>query len=580
MSKRFRARRASDVRGDGSSNTGLEHGAPSLSSRVRGSLNQSPFLRPLTSQESRQEASQTPTKSKPPGKLPPNRFAFLEQQKLENRKNGTGPGPLPEESKEPWREKQFRGEKPKHPGPRHRGYRGTDSLLSGQSPSSTQESSTVTTQHTPDFAGSAEAENGTVSSSNQNSIEDAFVQPRTPTLSEKDSTRKENSSIVLPQSPPTGFPQTISRVRSMASHENLLPAHVSAFEYAIRPFLDMSSTYEHFNLPSPTDASPMPSIFADSPRVVSSSWSIGTEELFCVPPNEGLPLHLRHQVTLDMRIKYLKARAALMRCTVLALTVRAVEKRPWRIKDDRKPYHYHSEICKLARYIALPVAREYEDQGLQARCMYWIGRGEGGRGDYAEAANRFEDAMALDFEFQGLLKSERASATFLYENVEDEYNKKLSGNDGYFEDPDAAERAEAATIARDARAAAKADKILDGEDSSGDEWQWQPPRQERKREYLPSELMTAWQPDRQKVEESLTDAERAYVYNVINVRAKGDTGPETVASILAGDARKYHEDYDDEDVAMSGSSDGLRSGAVMSSRSSELGTPASLGETY
>jgi hypothetical protein len=228
----------------------------------------------------------------------------------------------------------------------------------------------------------------------------------------------------------------------------LLPTHMSAFEYAIRPFLDNSPTHHGHNLvlPSPTSASftsSEPSVPANPPSAAPSSWSHSTEQLYeATPLEQGLPEFLKGAKTLENRLRHLTLKTALLRCAIL---VRLIEtshdndinppnplNSPGRLRipstsrshsrgrsrlragvrthsrlrslnsysdgsdpnsdDDTKTENYEawSKVYTLAYRLAYPVAQRLGHQGLQARCLYWVGRAEWGLGNWENARKAFE----------------------------------------------------------------------------------------------------------------------------------------------------------------------------------------------
>jgi hypothetical protein len=214
----------------------------------------------------------------------------------------------------------------------------------------------------------------------------------------------------------------------------LLPNHMSAFEYAIRPFLDNSPTHHGYNpvLSSSTSvsiSSSEPSMPANTPSAAQSSWSYRREQLYKAPsPDHGFPEFLKGAKTLENRLHYLTLNIALLRCAVLiqltkashdddinplnssgGLRIYSTSRSRSRDRlrspnahldasdfdsddDDAKTENYEawSKIHTLAYMIAYPIAQRLEHQGLQARCLYWVGRAEWGLGNWENAKKAFE----------------------------------------------------------------------------------------------------------------------------------------------------------------------------------------------
>ncbi|KAF2240928.1 hypothetical protein BU26DRAFT_184555 [Trematosphaeria pertusa] len=176
-----------------------------------------------------------------------------------------------------------------------------------------------------------------------------------------------------------------------------LPAHVSAFEYAMSPFLRAHPRYlACLQPPSPSSESSF-TFGPASPRrrpPDPDEISVNTDELRpSTPPADGIPPIVEHKKSLRVRIKVLRIRVALMRCAVLARAAWELEHNPW--KSETAVYREYSKMGKIADG-ALDLARELKSDGLQARCLYWKGRACGGKRYWDEAVPAFRQAELLD----------------------------------------------------------------------------------------------------------------------------------------------------------------------------------------
>jgi len=216
---------------------------------------------------------------------------------------------------------------------------------------------------------------------------------------------------------------------------SVLPTYMSAFEYAIRPFLSTcTKNYDHkFLTLSPSINSSSTSMRSTAPSPSTPSFRSDHIELLHspLPPDKDLPSFLQKGSTLEYRIQYLTLEIALLRCGIIARLAEAswhnwgvrtdpyspkLSGEEWRrhshiisptrspaFPSDSSPNEYpgvywplYAKLHKLSSRIALPIAQRFEHQGLLARCLYWIGRAEIGLGNPEGAISSFESAELAD----------------------------------------------------------------------------------------------------------------------------------------------------------------------------------------
>ncbi|KAF2129396.1 hypothetical protein P153DRAFT_385608 [Dothidotthia symphoricarpi CBS 119687] len=216
-----------------------------------------------------------------------------------------------------------------------------------------------------------------------------------------------------------------------------LPKYMSAFEYAIRPFMDERIHPEsHLHLPSPTEASTMSEIVlspAARPSETNESDTNGYDSDSDDPdhdhdkvPEDSVPLHVRRDNNFRTRIRLTHIRILLMRCQVLQDTVFLIQHKPWNTNLKHPPYWYYAKIRRMA-YRARQLAAALQSDALLARCEYWAGRGCGGTRDYQLAVEHFSRAIKLDVEndeakngrlvLRGLRPDEKDDVDFLLQSV-------------------------------------------------------------------------------------------------------------------------------------------------------------------
>jgi hypothetical protein len=222
-----------------------------------------------------------------------------------------------------------------------------------------------------------------------------------------------------------------------------LPKYLSAFEYAIRPYLEKNVGNEHLvRLPLPpqrevgsdTTLPLLPPLRDDEISYNGSE----EEEMEYNVPEDGIPAHLKEKDNFMTRMRHVQLRILLMRCMVLQSTVRDLERRPRAQESLRPPYWYYSKMRHLA-HKARNLAEALESRDLQARCEYWAGRACGGTRDYYTAAEHFEMAIKLDVQnekhpgggvrLRGLKPNEKEDVRFLWDSVSsrhDSFEKKTA----------------------------------------------------------------------------------------------------------------------------------------------------------
>lgn len=209
-----------------------------------------------------------------------------------------------------------------------------------------------------------------------------------------------------------------------------VPKYISAFEYAMRPYVDAHIDCEwHLSLPSPIGegytqaASPLLPLFQDDKTSYSTSAHDGNEKDI---PEYGIPSYLKEGNVFRTRMLHVQLRTLLMRCIILQSSVREIERKPWTWDAQQPPHWYYSKMRHLSQK-ARRLAEALQSQDLRARCEYWTGRGCGGTRDYYAAAEHFALAIKLDVEndmhpsgrtrLRGLRPNEKADVHFLLDSV-------------------------------------------------------------------------------------------------------------------------------------------------------------------
>jgi hypothetical protein len=143
---------------------------------------------------------------------------------------------------------------------------------------------------------------------------------------------------------------------------------------------------------------------------------------------DGIPAHLRDHDAVRTRMRLIRFRIYLMRCEVLQSTINALERKSWGKNLDRSDTLdcYYSKIRHQARKLQ-QLAEALDSLGLQARCEYWTGRGNGGLKDWEAAKSYFAAAIKLDVpnvtyasgrtQQRGLLQHEKDDVESLLQSV-------------------------------------------------------------------------------------------------------------------------------------------------------------------
>jgi hypothetical protein len=154
------------------------------------------------------------------------------------------------------------------------------------------------------------------------------------------------------------------------------------------------------------------STLIQSPHSPPSSPDSNTAQPTATPPPYSSPHAPNCYAT---RMHTIQLRTLLTRCTVLATTVRTLERKPWvsTTTTKRTPYWHYSEILTLAQR-ANTHAEALHNDPLRARCSYWMGRGWGGMGVFGAAVGAFERAVRLDVDgTDGLRIGEKSDVKYL-----------------------------------------------------------------------------------------------------------------------------------------------------------------------
>lgn len=229
--------------------------------------------------------------------------------------------------------------------------------------------------------------------------------------------------------------------RKDESLQPLSPTHddlaedMSAPGYAMDRYLEEKDEFEdNLQVPAPaqqdmSDHIPsalVPPARDDEISYTNSAHYAGTEEIY----EDGIPEELRRMDPFQTRIRHIRLRTYLMRCSVLQSTIREIERKPWAQSSTKPPYWYYSKMRTLAQR-ARQLAEALMSNDLRARCEYWFGRGCGGTGDFEAASHHFEQAIKLDvandyypsgrLRLRGLRPVEKADVHFLFGSVKDSH---------------------------------------------------------------------------------------------------------------------------------------------------------------
>jgi hypothetical protein len=164
--------------------------------------------------------------------------------------------------------------------------------------------------------------------------------------------------------------------KSMLSDEEL-PAHVSAFEYAIAPYLEKGPVESGIDVSILSDA-PTNTRWDTSSTLRSSELEPSNLRSTLSQSTNHLPQFFKDS-TLDIRVCYLTLNTVLMRCSILSQSDVAGN---------------FITIRKLAKQHAVPLAETLGLSDLQGRAWYWAGRGEAALGNWRTAKEDFERVVA------------------------------------------------------------------------------------------------------------------------------------------------------------------------------------------
>jgi hypothetical protein len=176
-----------------------------------------------------------------------------------------------------------------------------------------------------------------------------------------------------------------------------VPKTMTAFEHAMRPFLNLESADDKEGLAfSPS----RPSQLSDS--TICSWFSLSSQDdgsfrLDSNKSNSSAPRKaalIKRRSEFASRIQHIALQTALVQCTMLQNTVQQLERRPWEVKATHTARRHYKKMCALA-FTALQLSQALESRGLQARSEYWAGRGCGGMRDYQAGEAHFREAIRL-----------------------------------------------------------------------------------------------------------------------------------------------------------------------------------------
>ncbi|KAF2467728.1 uncharacterized protein BDR25DRAFT_374571 [Lindgomyces ingoldianus] len=194
--------------------------------------------------------------------------------------------------------------------------------------------------------------------------------------------------------PPPFVTQCLSPAHT-ESVNGVCPPHVSAFAYAVLPYFRGVQDDGFVLSPTNTTTSSVLAIAVSSSQS-PSAWSTRTNVLFSPSyPRHNVPRFFEERTAIDVRLRYMSVRAALTRCSVI-INMKAQEKVSFTSRTASWMEPDFPKACCVAKYVALPLAQNLSHCQLQARCWYWLGRGEFGRGDWEAAIDAFERAIQLN----------------------------------------------------------------------------------------------------------------------------------------------------------------------------------------
>jgi hypothetical protein len=234
---------------------------------------------------------------------------------------------------------------------------------------------------------------------------------------------REDSAVEKERNPPSPSEPRSPDHASPSQGRQHMPLNISAFNYALEPFLRANPRYAgQIEPPSPPDSST--SSDSLSPVALHSSDDAVTDarEVRRMPVRAKLPPIVANKNRLDTRIKVLNVKMTLMRCAVIDRAAWELERNAWK-KGSTSVYDEYSKMYKLVEN-AILVAKKLRSDELQARCFYWLGRACGRQRYWDEAEQAFEKAIHFDTEIEengrgkGLLPTERADVRFLKRSVQ------------------------------------------------------------------------------------------------------------------------------------------------------------------
>jgi len=240
-----------------------------------------------------------------------------------------------------------------------------------------------------------------------------------------------SSSVSVDHDSPGTIPgEKLAPIRPRSLDQSLLPKRVSAFDYAMRPFLDAHPDDSHerlLQLPFPTHQVVSSPRHLPPPEAADTAYDGEEDE---VTKDETLTEYdtLSNLWTKDAFIttmQHTQLSVYLMHCTILQDIIDQVQREPWKSSQNQPAAWYYEKMVELA-YKARPLAEALKRDGLQARCEYWAGRGCGGSRDYSAAEEHFRQAILLDVpndkykngstRLRGLLPKEKADVRYLLDS--------------------------------------------------------------------------------------------------------------------------------------------------------------------
>lgn len=216
-------------------------------------------------------------------------------------------------------------------------------------------------------------------------------------------------ALPLQASPPT----------SLVDIHDVLPPDMSAFEYAITPYLtDQRLPIGYFALSFPS-LTPSPSVpsHREQDLTPKDHWSTQNEQPYTPPaPDSGTPKYVEFQSTEHVS-RYIHLLHILIRCKVLAQSHVDIKH-----NVNRTPLQNYAKIREITGHSAQRMANSPGFDAYLAVFWYWKGRGEAGLEEWDAAISAFDEAIRLGLPrtLDRDTKGEGTDVVFWLESVKEE----------------------------------------------------------------------------------------------------------------------------------------------------------------